>query len=452
MIRCAHVWGRGLALVGISIASVVVFPGAVAAEGFPAFNVTLLGRVDLGDFPDNQSRGSDIWAYVSPSGREYAIVGLQGGTAFVEVTDPTAPNVVGYIDGPNSIWRDMRVLGEYAYMVSEEGNGLQIADLTRIDDGIVTLANNSHLNGFFNKAHNISVNVDSGYAYLVLTDLAVGLIALDLSNPVAPQIAGVWNVLDLHDVQVHTYTSGKYAGREIAFGFGEENGLQIIDVTVKSNMVTLSSLLYPNTTYCHQGWLSDDMRYVFIGDELDEISRPGVTTTTTYVVDVSDLEHPQFVTSFSTGLPAIDHNLMVRGNHVFEANYSSGLRVFDFCDINNVQQVAFFDTHPENDNRNFDGAWGTFARLPSGIIMVSDRDRGLFVFDVVGLRGCTGSSDWDGDGDVDIRDYAQFKECAGGQGVAAGSDCDVFDADGDEDVDLGDFGAMQIRFTGTKWR
>ncbi len=117
-------------------------------------------------------------------------------------------------------------------------------------------------------------------------------------------------------------------------------------------------------------------RWILEGDE----QAAGIPTTT-YVVNVADPANPVFTTSFTNGLPSIDHNLMVRGEFVHEANYSSGLRIFSLCNIANIQEVGFFDTRPENNGTNFQGAWGTDVQLPSGTVLVSDRQRGLFVLD-----------------------------------------------------------------------
>ena len=104
-------------------------------------------------------------------------------------------------------------------------------------------------------------------------------------------------------------------------------------------------------------------------------------------MDVQDPGNPQYVTSFTNGLSAIDHNPMVRGNFIFEANYRSGLRIFDISDVMNVREVGYYDTFPSNDAPQFNGAWGVDTSLPSGNVVVSDTDRGLFVFDVSEAMG-----------------------------------------------------------------
>ncbi len=117
-----------------------------------------------------------------------------------------------------------------------------------------------------------------------------------------------------------------------------------------------------------------------VGDELDERDDPDVTETVTYVVDIADLDAPVLHTTYTNNTCAIDHNLMVRGNRSFQANYSTGLRVFDISNINAVTEVAFFDTRPEDNAVGFDGLWGVFTDFPSNVIVASDRQRGLFVF------------------------------------------------------------------------
>jgi choice-of-anchor B domain-containing protein len=365
------------------IASIAAPVLGADGEPFESEGITLKSWLPLSAFPDNQERGNDIWGYVSPSGREYAIVGLWNGTAFVEVTDPDDATLVGYVPTPGSgsTWRDMRTYQEYAYSVSEGGFGIEVIDLTDIDNGSVEAVNLVN-DDFTFSAHNIAVNPDSGYAYLVSTNNAQGFTAVDLSDPVNPVIGQSWTQSDLHDLLPISYTEGPYAGREIAFGFGGwSSDLWIIDVTDKSDMTVLSRTDYPNAEYCHQGWISGDRRYLFVNDELDELDNEDVNATTTHVFDVRDLENPVHVRAFNNGNTAIDHNLMVRGRYMIAANYTSGLRIFDVCDIFSAHEIAFFDTHPENDDRVFHGAWGVYANLPSGIVIVSDIDRGLFVFE-----------------------------------------------------------------------
>lgn len=364
-------------------------PKVAPAKAFVGLNVSLLSRVPVEDFPGSQIAASDICGYVSPGGREYAVIGFTKGTGFVDVTNPASPVIVGYIDGGgvDQPWRDAAIVGEHAYIVSDgQGVGLQVVDLTDIDSGNVTLVTTTDLGAGLETVHNISPGESGDYVYLCLANLnnRDGLIAVDVSTPAAPFIEGTWDIapgVGAHDVQVVTWQSGALAGRELAFASCESSGFFIGDVTDKSNMTTIGAADYPNRTYAHQGWLSPDRTKFFLGDELDELIRPNVTTATTYVFDVSDPDNPSYLTKFTNGTVATDHNLMARDEFVFEANYTTGLRVYDMTLFPTVLERGHFDTVPANDGIGFGGAWGVDASLPSGNILVSDQTSGLFVLD-----------------------------------------------------------------------
>ncbi|MDQ7012777.1 MAG: choice-of-anchor B family protein [Planctomycetota bacterium] len=358
---------------------------------FASQNITLLAHLTLGDFPGNSSSGNDCWGYVSPANREYAIMGLERGYGFVEVTDPSNPVIVGYISGPASLWHDIKVIGQYAYGVSEGGSGIQVIDLSDIDNGNVTLVRNKTQQGH-SSTHNIVANPDSGFLYLVGANIQNGgLVAVNTTDPEDPIIVGAWNNMYVHDAQVVSYDSGPYAGREIAFclsGFSggwSQTGLRIVDVTDKNNMFTIATVSWSGARYAHQGWLSEDRQHFYINDELDE--GDSVSVTTTRVFDVSDLTNPTFAGIFTTGLPSVDHNLYTHNGLIFQSNYRSGLRVFDATtDPVNPTEIAWFDTYPSSDGIGYNGTWSNYPYLPSGTILISDIESGLFIVKLEGVN------------------------------------------------------------------
>ncbi len=358
---------------------------APGPSGFSSNNVTLLSHVQFSDFPDAPTAANDVWSYVSPSGREYALIGLECSVGVVEVTDPVNPVVVGVVAGPCSIWRDMKVHGEYAYNVIEQtGNGMQVIDLTQVDSGTVSLSSTETFGGALSSSHNIAYNPDSGFLYLGIPTInsGRGITAIDVTDPINPVIAGQWNPssgINCHDIHIITYDTGIYAGREIAFCFGESVGFAIVDVTDKQNMFQMAQRGYPNVTYCHQGWTTEDHKFLFIGDELDERDNANVIETTTTVYNIENLNLPQLVIQYSNGKAAIDHNLIIRGDRVYQANYSTGMRVTDISDPTNPVETGFFDTFPADNRQDFVGLWGVDPSLPSGIILASDDLLGLFV-------------------------------------------------------------------------
>ena len=157
------------------------------AADFSAANVGLLSNLSAADLG---SGANDVWGYVSPSGREYAIVGLQVGTAFVEVTNPTQPCLLTVIPDAASTWSDMATYQQYAYNVNENSGGIQVIDMTQIDGGVVELVR-SITTGGLSSAHNIALNPQSGYAYPCGTNVAGGgFMAFDPQPPSAAEHKG----------------------------------------------------------------------------------------------------------------------------------------------------------------------------------------------------------------------------------------------------------------------
>lgn len=370
--------GRASSLAAILLVTLLSAP---ARGQFPAQNVTLYDWLDLTEL--SASWGNDCWGYVSPAGREYALMGLNDRLTVVEITNPTSPVIVGSITHASSTWSDVKTYGSHCYVVNETGGGLDVIDLTNIDAAAnrISLVQRVTAGGLAT-SHNVAINTDSGYLYLAGSNLNGGApVVYSLADPANPVEAGRWQEQSKayhHDAQIVTYTAGPYAGREILFGFSEERGVDILDVTDKSNITLLSRQPYPGVSYCHQGWTTPDHRYLYVDDETDELF--GQTPTTrTLIFDIADLSNPQLVGSFTTGLPSIDHNLYVHGCTVFEANYSSGLRIVNISDPANPVEVGYFDTYPDNNVVDFVGAWSTYPYFPSGTVIVSDIDRGLFI-------------------------------------------------------------------------
>ncbi|MDG1050693.1 MAG: choice-of-anchor B family protein [Planctomycetota bacterium] len=367
---------RGAAAAGLRTSN------AGAASGFAAQGLRLESWLTLGDL-DGAGSGNDCWGYASPSGREYAVVGTSTSTIIVEVTDPANAAVIETIPGPGSLWRDVKTYQDRAYSVSEGGGGIQVIDLSAVDAGVVSLENTVTGSGD-ERTHNVAIDEASGYLYRTGGG-GNGLRIYSLANPSSPQYVGSWGSRYVHDAQVVTYTSGPYAGRQLAFccaGLGNgsgDTGLSIVDVTNKNFPFRIEQIAYPNRRYSHQGWLSPDRTRFYLGDELDE--NAGVNTTVTRVFDVSDPGNASFIGEFSNGVSSISHNMYERDGLLFQANYTSGLRVFDtLSDPNSPAEIASFDTAPDITASSFNGLWSCYVGLPSGTVIGSDLERGLFVW------------------------------------------------------------------------
>lgn len=363
------------------------------AEGYACKNVDLLAHLDLVALGTTAGgNGNDMWGWTDPdTGKEYALVGLNNGTAFVDISDPDHPLRIGNLatHSINSTWRDIKTFGHYALIVSEAQNhGLQVFDLHRLRNVAtppVAFTEDAWY-GNFGRAHNIVVNEASGFAYAVgsrqgTQQCAAGLHMIDMHSPLAPTFAGCFSADGYtHDAQCINYDGPDtaFVGHEICFAANEDT-VTIVDVSNKSNPLQLARVGYPGFGYTHQGWLTADRRYLLVDDELDE--QNDGHNTRTYVWDVQSLTAPhlEFFHDGVTG--AADHNLYVHEGYAYQSNYQSGLRILDLSAIDGgtLSEAGFFDTYPANDSANFNGTWSNYPYYESGVVGVSDINRGFFV-------------------------------------------------------------------------
>ncbi|NNF58442.1 MAG: choice-of-anchor B family protein [Rhodothermaceae bacterium] len=367
------------------------------AAGFACDQIDLAARIDLATFETD--RGADLWGWTDPdTGHEYALVGLTNGIAFVDVTTPTSPVYLGKLPTATiaSIWRDVKVYENYAFIVADgaEAHGMQVFDLTTLRglsaDPARRFTAATNYNGVEGNrpgsSHNVVINEDTGFAYLVGSDDCAGsLHMVDIQNPTSPTFGGCFSADGYtHDAQCVTYTGPDpdYTGHEICAlsqgTFDSSSHYSFVDVTDKANPVLISRAFYTDAVYAHQGWFTEDQRYFLGGDEIDDDAS---ATTRTIIFDVADLDNPEFDFFYLGPVETTDHNLYIRGDYAFLSNYEAGLRVVDISGIETetLTEVAYFDTYPESDNESYNGLWTTYPYFESGTLIANDRDYGLFV-------------------------------------------------------------------------
>ena len=364
------------------------------ADIYPCDGYDLMSYMSLDDLTPGTGgnlSGNDSWGWTDPTtNKEYALVGLNSHAAFVDISNPIIPILVGILPTAtvNSSWRDIKVYQNHAFIVSEaNGHGMQVFDLTRlrsVANAPETFTADTNFTEF-GKAHNIFINETSGYAYVVGTNrngpFSGGALFINIQNPTSPVSEGGFAAGGYsHDVQVITYTGQDtdHTGKEILVG-SNENEIVIADVSDKANPTILSTIAYSNIGYTHQGWFTEDLNYFIVGDELDE--RNFGNNTRTLVFDLSDLDNPLYDFDYLGPTLAIDHNGYPNGNDYFLANYRAGVRVLDLSQIgsNSLTEIGFFDTYPESDSAAFDGVWNVYPFFASGNIVISDINRGLFI-------------------------------------------------------------------------
>ena len=355
------------------------------AGDYPCNGYDLQSHITLAELNANSS--NDSWGWVDPQdGNEYVLMGLDNGTAFIDISNPINPVYLGKLPTHTSstTWRDVKVYNDYAFIVSEAGgHGMQVFDLTRLRDVASppeTFTEDAHYDGF-GSAHNIVINEETGYAYGVGTgSYNGGPHFVNIQDPLNPVGEGGFGGSGYsHDAQVLIYNGPDtdHTGKEIYIGANEDH-VAIVDVTDKSNPLLIASATYSNDAYTHQGWFTEDLKYFIVGDELDE-QNFGFNTKT-IVLDFTDLDNPVHHFDYFGETTAIDHNGYTKGNKYFAAHYKAGMRVLDMSDIDNgnFTEVGYFDTYPPNDSADFEGAWNVYPYFESGNIVISNYLTGGF--------------------------------------------------------------------------
>jgi len=343
-------------------------------------NMTLHGSWDDNSLPNRSGvYYNDIWGYHA-KGREYAILGSVVGTIFMDVTNPNVPVEVDRIDGGYqlSLWRDFKTYDTYAYGVADETSssnrsGLQIFDLENLPNS-VNLVYDSF--AFFETAHNIFIDTNSGRLYVVGSNTRRnGIIVLDISvDPTSPTLLASINLPGgyVHDV---------YVRNDTAYCSHGWNGLYIYDMRFPTSPVTLGSITnYPNQGYNHSSWLSDDGNVLVFADESHNRHLK--------VLDVSNLNNLNIIGTIKSTMLApnvtnsIAHNPFFRGDSLYISYYHEGVQIYDMSNPRTPVNVSYYDTEPNNINYNgYDGCWGVYPFLPSGNIIASDVENGLFVME-----------------------------------------------------------------------
>lgn len=384
-------------------------PVSLYAQNYSSSGISFLSSLDLRGGAKLAKSGNDIWGWTDPETlREYALMGLDSKTAIVDLSDPENPVHVADIATATykSLWRDVKVFKNYALIVSEAyGHGLQIVDLTKVrglewNEGPILLKPEVVYKEFGN-AHNIFVNEKTGYAYAVGTSTCDGgLHIVNISDPLNPVFStcvgrGVYEVpwkkdngrveksvsmhgdAYTHDVQCVIYhgPDQRYQEREICVASNEDT-VNIVDVTDKSSPKQIGVASYQGVAYTHQGWLSEDHTYFYLGDELDEQNNG--TNTRTFIWNLSDLEKPKVQGVHEHETKAIDHNMYVKDGLLYQSNYTDGLRVFDISKSGEgvLTETAYIDFWPKDNSAKFAGAWSVYPFFNSGTIVVSGIDDG----------------------------------------------------------------------------
>lgn len=316
---------------------------------------------------------NEIWGYAK-DGNEYAIIGTTSGTHIFDVTNPATSEEVVFIDaaltGPQVIHRDYHDYEDYLYIVCDEGaSTLQIVDLTSLPDTAELVYDS---NALFPRSHNIFIDTSSARMYVCGGTVLFAVYSLeDPEEPTllvnCPAEVPFWSSIGyVHDVFVRGDTAYLNAG---------DNGLYVVDFSNLANITMLGSLdVYLQSGYNHSGWLMDNEPYYALADETHGMD--------VKIIDVSDMSDLDVVDTIGSNVHefSIPHNLIYKDEMLFISHYVDGLYMFDCSNPESPSLAGFYDTSTEpHINGWYRGCWGVYPFLPSGNILASDMQTGLWV-------------------------------------------------------------------------
>lgn len=345
--------------------SLLIFSGLIAQENF---NLEFVGNLD---YPLN---ASDVWGFVSQDSTEYAIMGVRNGTAIIDLSNPANPEEFLFVSGANSIWRDMKTWDNYIYAVADQGtDGLLIVDMSNAPDTAIfkfwqpsiTIGGVTRT---LNRCHNMWIDED-GYAYLSGCNMnSGGVLIIDLhSDPWNPEFVAAAQSVYSHDNYVRDsmlYSADIYLGV-----------FSIQDITDRTNPVFVNDQT-TTSSFTHNCWKSDNGNYIFTTDEVAEAFVDAY--------DISDPNNIQYLSSFrpktNLGEGVIPHNVHYHQGFLVISWYTDGVIVVDAHRPENMVKVGQYDTYP-GPHGGFAGCWGAFPFLPSGLLLASDIQTGLYVLE-----------------------------------------------------------------------
>jgi len=323
---------------------------------------------------DEYNQYNDIWGFVGKDGVEYAILGTTTGTAIYSLKDPKKPKRDTFIPGNTSIWRDMKSFKNHVYVTADQGNqGVLIINMENAPNKISfkysRLPAPTPVNpGSVGNCHNLWID-EKGFMYLSgCSPQSGGVLIYDLNpNPEEPVYVGAADAIYSHDNYVRNdtlYSAEIYAGN-----------FSIYYIKDKKKITRLAS--QPTTTrFTHNVWLSDDHKYLFTTDEKPQGKVDAYSVENPFKIELLNSFRPPVLLN-QNSLPHNTHFIKnAKGKFIVTSWYDEGVSVADVSDPGNMVEVAIART-----TKGGNGCWGAYPFLPSGIILASDMDNGLFIYE-----------------------------------------------------------------------
>ena len=353
------------------------------SQNFNSYNISLYSNYQdsgLSKLTEPGDMGyNSVWGYYdSTSNKEYAILGGVNGTYFIDVTDPAKPQLKDYVAGrrSNCIWREYKNYGKHLFAVSDDDapNSLQIIDMSYLPDSVHVAYDSDSL---FSRAHTLFIDGDKMYcASVKKTDNTFFSMAVySLEKPEHPKFIAALNtdyptIAAVHDMLVKNDTIFASCGYE---------GLNVYRLKENNHFEMLGSLTsYPDKGYNHSSSMTTDGKTMVFTDEVPS----GMAVK---VLDITNLADLKVTGTFKSHTGATAHNPHIVNNKAVLSYYMDGIWIYDVSIADQPKMIGYFDSYPENGTTyaagfdSYNGCWGVYPYLPSGIILASDMQRGLFI-------------------------------------------------------------------------
>ena len=320
---------------------------------------------------------SDVWGFEYNS-ENYVALGSTEGTHIFKIVDQTLIEIdfkKGKFSSPQVQHRDFKTYKNYLYGVCDEGSSsLQIFDLSTLPDSIHKVYDS---NQYFQICHNIFIDTNKAKLYACGPDNQ-GMKVFDIQNPTQPQLFYEYTQTYVHDC---------YVTNDTAFLNCGPSGLTIYNF--ESIPIQQLGLLdfYAGQGYNHSGWLTGDKKkYVFI-DETKGKKVKICNSESLIDIEVSSIYGTKNYEN------SVAHNVQLFNDFAFISYYNEGLRIVDIK-TDKPNEIGFYDTFHQSTDYKLNGAWGVFVFEKEELILVSDRQNGLFLchFPIQLYRNLTNST------------------------------------------------------------
>ena len=353
------------------------------SQNYSSFNISMHARyqdsVLISETEPDDQRYNSVWGYYdSINQKEYAILGGINGTYFIDVTQPENPKLKDYIEGKRSdcIWREYKNYGKYLYVISDDKapNSLQIIDMSYLPDSAHLVYDSDEL---FSRAHTLYIEGDKMYCAAVKTstNIAYSMAVYSLENPESPKFISALNT----DYPGITWVHDMLVKNDTIFASCGYDGLNIYQLKENNHFEMLGSLTsYPDKGYNHSSSITENGKTMVFTDEVPE----GMAVK---VLDITNLADLKVTGTFKSHKGATAHNPHIVKNKAVISYYMDGIWIYDVSYADKPTLVGYFDSYPQNGNNYstgseaYKGCWGVYPYLPSGIILASDMQNGLFI-------------------------------------------------------------------------